>query len=218
MPTTSKKSWETRRSALGSALRGVGLRSHAGIRTIRRLCEAGDVQLVVEAVADILLSEGVASGVIPANAGVLSKDLGYAVEAAVKDAVNRYHLEGNPLTSRWLDSPDYLVAEICKQWLASFAPPIDKTFSLHDRIEEEEVSSRLGVVALVAREILNQYREITEHTDEQGVVTSSPSSVIRIHEDQLENICRNLALALFNAFENPNETNHELLHGQKHAR
>lgn len=202
----SGDSWGTRLNALVGALKGRGLRSLQAVRLMRKLCEAGDVQLVLEAVAAVLLSESLSSGAVPPNAGVVSKDLGYAVEAAIREIVEAYHLDGNPLTTRHVTT-DELVAEMCKQWARGFAPPIADTLSIRGTLSDPEIQDRLTVVALRLREL------IIEKTDPLG--GEAEPTGYHLDAETLEVLCKDAALAMFTAFETPNETNHELIHGRK---
>lgn len=193
---------------LAGTLKGVGLRSPGAVKLLRKLLEAGHVQRALEGVAEVLLSEAVLSGKVPTNAGRPTQDLALAAEAAIADVVDEYHMAGNPLTSRHVP-PLGLVAEMCKQWIVGFAPPIPNTFSLKRGLEDPEVQDRLGVVALKAREIILQTSDTYDSTG------SWESSEVRFSGEKLEDLCRKLSLLLFLAFEHPNEINHELIHGEK---
>lgn len=191
---------------LAGTLKGVGLRSAGAVKLLRKLLEAGRVQMVLEGVAEVLLSESILSGKVPTNAGRPTQDLALAAEAAITDVVDSYHMAGNPLTSRYVP-PLGLVAEMCKQWIVGFAPQIPNTFSLRRGLDEPEVQDRLGVVALKARELILAKSEVRPQYDD------APGWFL--HEEKLEDLCRSLALLLFLAFEHPNEVNHELIHGEK---
>ena len=190
---------------LGGTLKGVGLRSASAVKLMRKLLEAGHVQRVLEGVAEVLLSESQLAGRVPLNAGKPTQDLALAAEAAIADIVNEYHMQGNPLTSRYVP-PLGLTAEMCKQWIVGFAPQIPTTFSLKHGLSEPEVQDRLGVVALHARQIFLEHSEVLP-------VPELPPGVF-IHEEKFEDLCRKVALLLFLAFEHPNEVNHELIHGE----
>jgi hypothetical protein len=188
-------------SALVSVLKGVGLRSSKAVQLLRKLLEAGAVQSVLESVAEVLLSESILNGKVPANAGQPSKDFALAVEAAISDVVSEYHMQGNPLTSRFVP-PLGLVSEMCKQWIVGFAPRILETFHLPGIPDDPEVQDRLAVVALTARKMMTKKGKLSE-------------GVISIKEDDLEDFCRKMSVALFLAFQHPNEANHRLIHGDE---
>lgn len=206
-------SWETRVQAVVGMLKGVGF---AGARkALRRLCETGDAQLVLEASAAFLLDAGMASGEVPHNAGMMTRDLAVATEAALLDVANKHALGGSVLVPRHA-SVENLHAELCKQWIRSFSAPIPETYDLERGLEDPEIQARLTVVALKLRELLDKYRVVNEHEDPSGnVIHSTKSDMLLVPEDEMESVCSAAALAMFLAFQTPNETNHQLIHGSK---
>lgn len=189
---------------LASTLKGVGLRSAPAVRLLRKLLEAGHVQPVLEAVAEVLLSESILSGKVPVNAGKPSQDFALAAEAAIADVVDTYHMQGNPLTSRHVP-PLGLVAEMCKQWIVGFAAPIPETSYIRGTLGDPEIQDRLTVVALKMRELFLSRSEVRPQHD------NAPGWFL--HAEKLEGLCRDVSVAMFLAFQHPNETNHRLIHG-----
>lgn len=192
---------------LVSVLKGVGLRSATGVKLLRRLLAAGNIQPVLEGVAEVLLNESIQSGRVPANVGVPTQDFAMAVEGAITDVVNEYHLGGNPLTSRSA-TPLQLIAEMCKRWLSGFAEPIHESFDVPGAVDDPEVSGRLTVVALAARDMIAKRAERRQET-----VDGAAREVWVLPDTALEDFCRSMSVALFLAFKHPNEANHRLVHG-----
>lgn len=189
---------------LASTLKGVGLRSAPAVRLMRKLLEAGRIQPVLEAVAEVLLSESILSGRVPTNAGRPTQDFALAAEAAISDVVNEYHMQGNPLTSRYVP-PLGLVAEMCKQWIVGFAAPIPETSYIRGTLGDPEIQDRLTVVALKLRELFMSKTEVRPQYDD------APGWFM--HAEKLEALCRDASVAMFLAFQHPNDTNHQLIHG-----
>lgn len=192
-------SWETRKSALVGVLKA-GLHSSRAQNLLRKLCEAGDAQLCIEAGAEVLLSAALLQGAVPQNAGVLSKDLAYACEAALLEVAEAYFEGGTPLVR--YASVAQMHAELCKLWLRSFAPPIPETLTIRGTLSDPEVQDRLTVVALALREFVEARCPLYN-----GVHT--------IELEGFEGFCHDAATLMFNAFEKPNDTNHQLIHGSK---
>jgi hypothetical protein len=195
---------------LTGALKGAGLRSAASVKVLRKLLAAGHEQAVLESVAEVLLSEAIQAGRVAANAGKPSQDFAMAVEAEIVDVVREYHEGGNPLTSRFV-APEYLVSEMCKQWLAGFAAPISETLSVPGQIDDPEVSDRLAVVALAARDLIRKKADAQPGVAPDG----NPTTIWSLNDFALEDVCRSLSIALFLAFKHPNDANHEIIHGKK---
>ena len=158
--------------------------------------------MVLEASATVLLLEAIASGAAPGNAGNLSKDFALAVEGSLKDLAQSYLNEGAAIF-RFI-SVEAFHAELCKQWLAGFAPPISEEFVVQGEVDDPGVQDRLTVVALKLRKLLHERGEVSE-------------DALTVPLASIEGICRSAANELFLAFKNPNEANHELIHG-KHER
>lgn len=194
---------DIQKRALIASMKALGLKSAPVMRVMRKLCEAGHAQLVLEAAACVLLSKAELEGKVPPNAGVMSKDLAAAAEAALRDVASEYHQSGNPLTPRYAEV-DHLHAELCKQWVQGFAPPIPETHSIRGTLSDPEVQDRLTIVTLVLREL------IVDKTSPLG--GEAEPSGYHLDADALEGLCRDAAVLMFRAFENPNLTNHDLIH------
>jgi len=194
-----KVSWDQRRDSLAAILKGSGLRSHSATRLLRKLCDAGEVQLALEAVAEVLLLEAQASGAAPINAGVISKDFALAAEGALHDVAREY-LNSGTVLFRFVPVSS-LHAELCKQWIQRAAPPIPQEIVIKGTMSDPEIQDRLTVVALRMRQLL------FEHGEPSGDALTLPL-------ESMEGLCRGIANALFLAFQNPNEANHELIHGR----
>jgi hypothetical protein len=199
----TRVSWETRTQAVVGVLKALGFEK-AKI-PLRRLCEAGEAQLVLEASAEFLLSVALIEKTIPQNAGMMTKDLAVATEAALLDLANQHALSGSVLVPRYA-SVGNLHAELCKQWIRSFSAPIPETYILARGLEDPEIQARLTVVALKLREKLVDAGEL------RGQARVEEAELV-LTLDELEGVCSAAALAMFLAFQKPNETNHQLIHG-----
>jgi hypothetical protein len=196
---------DIQRRALVGAMKGLGLKHGSLVKAVRRLCETGHAQLVLEATAEVLLSNAILSGAVPPNAGVMSKDLALAVEAALLPVARDHLQDGTPLWK--YATADHLHAEMCKQWVQGFAPPIPETHSIRGTLSDPEVQDRLTVVTLVLREL------ILEASDTYDSTGAFESDEVRFSaSERLEKLCRDAAVTMFRAFEHPNTTNHELIH------
>lgn len=198
----TRVSWETRTQAVVGVLKALGFEKAK--TPLRRLCEAGDAQLVLEASAEFLLSVAMIERAVPHNAGMMTKDLATATEAALLDIANKHALSGSVLVPRYA-SVENLHAELCKQWIRSFSAPIPETYILERGLEDPEIQARLTVVALKLREKLVDAGKLS------GVYGKEVQLVLDL--DELEGVCSAAALAMFLAFQKPNETNHQLIHG-----
>lgn len=105
-------------------------------------------------------------------------------------------------------SVENLHAELCKQWIRSFSAPIPETYDLERGLEDPEIQARLTVVALKLREKLVEAGEL------RGKARAEEAELV-LDLDELEGVCGAAALAMFLAFQTPNETNHQLIHGSK---
>lgn len=197
-----KVSWDQRKDSLATILKGSGLRSHPSSRLLRRLCDAGETQLALEAVAKVLLLEAQAAGVVPVPAGVISKDLALAVEEALRETARDYLLNGGTVLFRFVPA-SALSAEMHKQWVQGAAPPIPQTVVVKGTLSDPEIQDRLTVVALRTRQLLLERGALNEAGD-----------TLSLPLDSMEGLCRRIANALFLAFQRPNEANHELIHGR----
>jgi len=202
-------SWEKRKYSLSSTLKGAGFRSLSAVRLMRRLCDAGEAQLVLEAVAGVLLFEAVSSGKVPANAGSLTKDFALAAEGSLRDLAQSYLDEGAPVFR--FAPVEAFHAELCKQWLRGFPPPIKEEVVVEGELSDPEVQDRLTVVALKLRSLLLERGELS------GGMTDDTCDSLTLPVQALEGICRSAANELFLALKRPNEANHQLIHG-KHDR
>ncbi len=192
------------RSALVAALKAHGLKSPRGVKVIKQLCQAGQAQTALEAVAEVLLST---TGV-PPNAGMMTRDLALAVEAALLDVTEEYHRSWNPLTPRYA-SVAQLHGEMTCQWVAGFRKPIPETLSVRGSLRDEEIGTKLAVMAQLMRDILLKRGAL------QGGMSDATCDSLVLKMDDLEPICVEAARTLFEAFEHPNEANHLLIHGEK---
>lgn len=206
MGKETKVSWEQRRDSLASVLKGLGLRNASSVRLLKKLCDAGEVQLAVEAVAEVLLLDSLSTRVVPANAGVISKDLALAAEAALYDVALKYLSSGTVLF-RFVPASS-LHAELCKQWIQRAAPPIPQEIVIKGTLSDPEIQDRLTVVALRMRQLLLEQGELS------GGMTDETCDTLILPLESMEGLCRGIANALFLAFQNPNEANHELVHGR----
>lgn len=165
---------------------------------MRRMCEAGDAQLVLEAVAEVLLSDAILSQTVPTNAGVLSKDFALAAEGALQDVARAYLDEGAPVFR--YASLESFHAELCKQWLAGFAPPIPKEPVVEGWLADPAINDSLTVAALKLRALFFERAKIVDDT-------------LVFPADAIEGMCRSAVKEVFLAIKDPNQANHELLHG-----
>lgn len=189
------------RLALVAGIKSRGLTESA--KTLSKLCKSGQAQVVLEAVAEVLLDDSR----IPPNAGVLSKDFLIAVEAALLDVAEAYNASWNPLTPRYA-SVDQLHSEMVHQWRAGFRKPIPETVSVRNGLLEEEIGDKLTIMAQMMRGILRKACEVT--------VDATGDSIWVFRATDLESICKEAAHTLLEAFEKPNEANHKLIHGDRH--
>lgn len=189
-------------STMVGVLKSSGVLSETGQRVVRQHCEAGRTQQVVEAVAAVLLSQGMLSGKIPHNTGIKEdKDLAERSQQAIYETVKEYHDKGGVLLAKGYTRPLELIAEMAKQWLRTFSPRIPDKEKL-SRFGEEELSSRLALAAMAIRDrLLRDGEDDGDH--------------IRLDKNRLEGLCRGAALDMFQAFEDPNTANHAIVHGDE---
>lgn len=203
-------------STIGGVFRARGVLSAEAQKLVRMHCERGNAQAMIEAVAEFLVSDGIARGRIPPNAGEKRKDLLDRAEQAMYKEAEEYHSKGGVLVAKGYVSITGLVAEMAKHWLREFSPPIPTEVSLKGTLSDPEVQDRLTVVALKLSEILDEYRETVEHENGAGeVVSAQKTGTLMIPHDKVEGFCRRAAIEMFRAFEDPNKTNHEIIHKEK---
>jgi len=194
-------------SRIGGVLRAYGVLSAEAQKLVRAHCEKGNTQVMLEAIAEVMLAVGIASGKIPANAGMKTKDLlDRAEEAILKEAQN-YNDRGGVLTAKAYASILGLAAEMAKQWLRGFAPPIPTEVEVKGTLEDPEIQDRLTVVALKLREILHEKLRPQEENH-----LEPEHSVYTLYAQDIEGICHRAAMEMFRAFVDPNTANHELIH------
>jgi hypothetical protein len=189
---------------LSAALIGVGLGDKRALKLLKQFLERGEVQLVVEAVASVLLYENqIKHPRIPRSVGRPTRELASIAEGAITEVVAEYHQGGNPLTdpARGFVEPLQLVAEMCKLWIAGFRL-IQVTSRLVPELDQEK-EDRLTVTALCLRALIARYAETLE------------DGRLALSDDALEGLCRTAAAAMLHAFDHPNETLHELTHGKE---
>lgn len=195
---------------IGGVFRARGVLSAEAQRLVRLHCERGNAQEMVEKVADALLATAIAVGRVPHNAGVKTKDLLERCEAALYTEAEDYHAKGGVLTAKGFVSIQGLVAEMAKQWLRGFAPPIPTETVVKGTLKDPEIQQRLAVVALKLRDMIWAAATVRDN--------SSPyvdRSDLVITTDDLEGLCQRAATAMFLALQDPNEANHEIIHGEK---
>lgn len=192
--------------ALLGIIKAHGLRDERTVRALQLLLRV-EIAPVLSSVAIALMDEGIRSGKIPANVGRATEDFLIAASAAIEDLVRDYHMQGNPLTSRYVE-PEQLTEEIWRFWKGTFSSLVHTPEKdMGTGMQDPEIQDRLTVVALKMREI------ILERTSEMGG-EATPVGYF-LDADRLEGLCHEAAKALFVAFNNPNETNHALIHGEK---
>jgi hypothetical protein len=187
-------------STLLGVLKAQGLMTAKGQGVVRQQCEAGRIQPAVEAVAAVLLSTGMQDQRIPHNTGIRDKLL-ETTEAAIKEAVKNYHDNGGVLLAKGYARPLELIAEMAKQWLASFSPPIRDKEKL-SRFDPEELNHRLSLTAMALRDLL-----LEASTSDPGGAT------LVIPVERVEGLCRSGALQMLRVFDDPNDAHHKRVHG-----
>ncbi len=200
------------------AMTGVGKRHGSASREFQRLiranCERGDTQNATKAVAAVLLSEGERAALIPTPTGVKTNELLARAEEAIKHVASEYHMRGGVLTAKGYVPRLGLVAEMAKQWLEGFSPPIQTSVDLRDGLLEEELNARL---ALTAQAVLEELVEVCHNhgRDEVLAMIAEPyeGGVVEIYSDKIEGFCMKAARKMFEAFQNPNEIAHKKAHG-----
>lgn len=180
--------------------RAFGLLSKQAQGVVRKNCEAGHAEKMKAAVSYFLLVEGVAKGLITTNSGI-KEELMEKARADCEIAALAYHEGGGVLTAKEYCSIGDLSRATLEVWDRSFSQPLEvtKVWPM-----SEEVEHRLTVVALKASQVIAQ----------KAVSTDYPGKVLLIPVDGLEGLCQSLARTLYEALELPNETIHELLHGE----
>jgi hypothetical protein len=195
---------------IGGVLRAKGVLSEAGQKAVRQHCERGNAAQMIVAVADTLLVEAMAAGAVPQNAGIKTQELLDRTEEALRRIAETYHERGGVLTAKGYVSIDGLAREMAKQWAQSFSAPIPAEFSLKGTLGDPEIQDRLTLVALKLRQLVIETAD-TYDAETKGLVTS----IVSFDEEKLEGLCQRAAIEMFQAFERPNETNHELIHKEK---
>lgn len=195
-------------SRIDGVLRARGVLDGDAQRLVRLHCEKGNVQPMVEAISSAMLAVGIASGEIPSNAGVKTKDLLDRAEEAIISAVKRYHEKGGVLIAKGYTSVLGLAAEMAKQWLAAFSPPIPTEVQVKGTLSDPEIQDRLTVVALKLNALLKEKMLASEHNP----YLDPESHTYIIKGEDLEGICQRASLEMFRAFLDPNSANHELIH------
>lgn len=178
-------------------------------RLVRLHCERGNAQEMIERVAEAMLAEGIAKGRIPANAGMKTRDLLERTEAALLQEVESYHMKGGYLTAKGFVSLTGMVAEMAKQWLQGFSAPIPTETVIKGTLSDPEIQDRLTLVALKLRQLIYEKGRLL------GGMTDETCDLLELKVEDIEVLCQRAAVALFQAFQEPNETNHEIIHGEK---
>lgn len=202
------------KSRIGGVFRAKGVLHGDSQRLVRLHCEKGNAQEMIEKVAEAMLADGIAKGRIPANAGMKTRDLLERTEAAMLQEVEDYHMKGGYLTAKGFVSLTGMVAEMAKQWLQGFSAPIPTETIIKGTLSDPEVQDRLTLVALKLKRLVCETAE-----DDLGR-TAMHNGELRttkliINDHDLEGLCQRAAVAMFQAFQEPNETNHEIIHGEK---
>ncbi len=170
-------------------------------RLVHMHCERKNTAAMLDAVAKALLSRGMTDRSIPHNVGIRTADLMSIAEESIRRTVDTYHEAGGVLTAKGHVPKMVLAAAIAKIWVDTWSAPLAETFKIGGA-KHDEVVERLTVSAQV---MLNKMLE-------KGTVVDD---TMHLKMCDIETICRSGALAMFNAFNNPNDTNHENVHGKK---
>jgi hypothetical protein len=195
-------------SKIGGVFRAKGVLSAEVQKVVRLHCERGNAQEMIEKVADYLVANGIVTGKIPPNAGVKSRDLLERTEHAMISEAEQYHLKGGVLTAKGYVSITGLVAEMAKQWIRSFAAPIPTEYNIKGTLKDPEIQDRLTIVSIKLQELLKEKGVLS------GGMTDETCDQLILKTDDLEGICRRAAVEMFRAFNEPNEANHEIIHGE----
>lgn len=169
-------------------------------RALLRHCVARNYEEVLKALSVALLSEGLVSNRVPANAGIRTSWLVDTAVDSIRALVQDYKERGGVVLAKGHLKPEQLEQSILKLWNDSFSSEIPQTVRI-DAVEEE-LRQRLCVVALSTKNSILRCAE-------------ADGDEIRIPLKSLEGLCSTLAHNMYQAFTHPNETNHELIHGKR---
>jgi len=201
----------------GEALANIGKlhgsTSRAFQRIVRMNCEKDDLVSPLEAVARVLLSEGISQGLIPPAVGIKTPELLERSEQSFWRAAGEYREKGGVLLAKEYVRALSLVASMAELWMASFAPPIPVDVKLPS-LSEEELNQRL---TLVAQAVLEEFAEASDHPkkDVLRYVQSGSDVTLSVIADRVEGMCKESAKKMLEVFLTPNETVHEKAHGAK---
>jgi hypothetical protein len=181
-------------------------------QTVVRMCEAGYVEEITEALAHALLQHALASGKIPPNAG--KKKQVPDIDAACIYVAKAYSDSGGALLARgWVESWR-LAAVMLRQWNAEFSPEIPVTRKILG-MPEQEVADRVCVAVLNCRA---KFLELIEPDEAlRGTAEGDLEAFVcyPVAKEELETLLSALVKAALEAFDDPNTVNHRLLHGPK---
>lgn len=214
-------------SALAAALKRSGSRSKTAQRMLGLQVARADPQVAVEALAEALLFEGIGAGEIPRAAGTRTKELADRAEASIIESARRYHEAGGVLLAKGHIERLHLIAEMAKQWLATFSPTLAPEVDLAATKTEEEINYRLALVAqLVGLHLLDASGRLqavdlslaAKHRPQALSYLSSLSSDpfdVDICVSDLEGLCMRLSRVMFEAFQMTEAAAHAAVHGEE---
>ncbi len=184
-------------------------------KLIRMNCEKGRLDNSRQAVAGVLLYEGVKVGQIPRPVGMQTKELVSFAEEMINQIASDYNSIGGALTAKGYASVQELSTEMLNLWLNSFTPEIPTTVDLEKGLLEEELNARL---ALTAQALLDEISERVKNYDKDEVLrhvkNGAAEAVLEIEVGSLEALCMKAARQMLWAFQNPNEAAHRKAHGE----
>ena len=194
---------------MGGVIRAEGILGAGTQKLVRLHCERGNIQEMVELIAEGMLAKAMLDRRIPQNAGEKTSDLLARAEEAIIREVDDYTMRGGVLTSKYVPKSG-LVAESAKQWLAGFssiAHTAEK--DLGAGLSDPEIQDRLTLVALTLKKILEDKTEPAQVN--ASLDPEYHTRVLKVAD--IEGICKRAAVAMLRAFNNPNSANHTIIHG-----
>jgi len=181
---------------IAGVIRAFGLLDSRVQSSIRKHCEAGNVDAMVQAVADSMLSTAMLQKRIPPNAGIQTVELVLIADAGAREVVDQYRALGGVLLAKGYAEPEALVHGIVQQWSDTWAPRIESV--VPQPLDPDRINDVSSVAAQTA------LRRLSCYIDGDNIVI--PSS-------QVEGLCNRLVNDMLRALLEPNAANHRLIHG-----
>jgi hypothetical protein len=185
-------------------------------KTLRHGLERrADPEPYLQATANLLLWEFTPTE-IPEPSGMKTEDLLARAEEAFVRVAGLYRSKGGVLLAKHYVGELALVGEMARQWAESFSEEVPTSVDLSKDLTKEEIETRLGLTAKADfLELMEAASLDSSNHLARRLLMESTGGVLQLPTSKLEGLCKRLALRMYQAFQEPNELAHLLVHGEE---